>query len=64
MPDVHPHSVTNTRCRIDAVISPDDGHIVARNMYRIEIDIQEKLYTRLVLFTRLYKNAGQRNINP
>jgi len=24
--------VTNTKCRIDTVISPDDGHIVARNM--------------------------------
>jgi len=25
-------SVTNTMCRTDKVISPDDGHIVARNM--------------------------------
>ena len=24
--------VTNTRCRIGMVFSPDDGHIVARNM--------------------------------
>ena len=24
--------VTNTKCHIDTVISPDDGHIVARNM--------------------------------
>ena len=24
--------VTNTKCRIDTVISPDDGHIVARNV--------------------------------
>jgi len=24
--------VTNTKCRIDTVVSPDDGHIVARNM--------------------------------
>jgi len=30
--DSHPHRVTNTKCRIDAVVSPDDGHIVARNM--------------------------------
>jgi len=28
----HPYRVTNTRCRIGTVISPDDGHIVARNM--------------------------------
>ena len=28
-PDGHPHRVTNTKCRIDTVISPGDGHIVA-----------------------------------
>jgi hypothetical protein len=48
-----PHRVTNTSCCIDTVISPNDGHIVARNMYRIEINIEEKLCTKLVLFTRL-----------
>jgi len=32
IPDSHPHRVTNTKCRIDTVISPDDGHIVSRNM--------------------------------
>jgi len=26
IPDSHPHRVTNTRCHIDTVISPDDGH--------------------------------------
>jgi len=26
------HRVTNTRCRIDTLFSPDDEHIVARNM--------------------------------
>jgi hypothetical protein len=30
--DSHPHRVTNTKCRIDTVISPEDGHTVARNM--------------------------------
>jgi hypothetical protein len=34
------HTVTNTRYHIDTVISPDDGHRVTRNMYRIEINIQ------------------------
>jgi hypothetical protein len=42
---------------IDTVISPDDGHIVARNMYRKEIIILRKLCTKLALFTRLYKDA-------
>jgi len=57
IPDGHPHGVTNTRCRVDTVTSPDDGHIVPENMYRIEMNIKEKLCTRLVLFIRLYKGA-------
>jgi hypothetical protein len=24
--------ITSTKCRINTVVSPDDGHIVARNM--------------------------------
>jgi hypothetical protein len=31
--------VTDTRCRIGTVISPDDGHIVAGNMLRKAINI-------------------------
>jgi hypothetical protein len=42
IPDGHPHTVTNTRCRTDTVISADDGHIVARNTSRIEINVQER----------------------
>jgi len=30
--------MTSTKCRINTVVSPGDGHIVARNMYRL-IDI-------------------------
>jgi len=32
IPDNHPHRITNTKCRINTGISPDDGHIVARNI--------------------------------
>jgi len=32
IPDSHLYRVTNNRCRIGTVISPDNGHIVARNM--------------------------------
>jgi len=31
--------VTNTKSHIDTVISPDDGHTVAQNIYRKEINI-------------------------
>ena len=42
-PDGHPYRATSTECRIDTVISPDDGHIVARNIYRKEINILRKI---------------------
>ena len=32
IPDGHLQSVTYTRCRIDTIHSPDDGHMAARNM--------------------------------
>jgi len=28
----HPHRITSNKCRINTVVSPDDGHIVSRNM--------------------------------
>jgi len=31
-PDSHPFRMTSTKFRIDTVLSPDDGHIVDRNM--------------------------------
>ena len=41
-PNGHLYRVTYTRCRIDTINSPDDGHMAARNTYRIEINIYEK----------------------
>jgi len=32
IPDGHLRRVTYTRCRIDTINSPDDGHMAARNM--------------------------------
>jgi hypothetical protein len=43
VPDSHPQTVTNTKCRKDKVISPDDGHTVARNLYGKEINIVRKI---------------------
>ena len=60
LPDSNPHTVTNTKCRIDTVIPPDDGHIVARSMYRKEIKMLRKnLCTKLALFTRPDFLSGQ-----
>jgi hypothetical protein len=32
IPDSHRYRITSAKCRINAVVYPDDGHIVARNM--------------------------------
>ena len=49
----HLYRVTYTRCLIDTINSPDDGHMVARNMYRIEINIDEKSCASSWLFTKI-----------
>jgi len=45
------------KCGINTVVSPDDGYIVARNMYRLINKLRNKhtknkLCTALALFTR------------
>jgi len=40
---------------MNTVVSPDDGHIVTRNMYRKYT--KNKLCTELALFTVLYRDA-------
>jgi hypothetical protein len=48
---------------IDTINSPDDGHMAARNMYRIEINIQEKEWcVRLVIYKDYTKMHGQQNM--
>jgi hypothetical protein len=56
--------VTNPRCRIDIVISPNDGHIVARKVWRIKINIQEKFCSRSVLFARQYSASCKSQASP
>ena len=49
-PNGHLYRVTYTRC-IETINSPDDGHMTARNMYRIEINLHEKeLCVKLVVY--------------
>jgi len=43
IPDSHPYRVTSTKCHINTVVSPDDGHIVDRNIQRKEINILRKI---------------------
>ena len=45
--------VSITKCRINTVVSPDDGHIVARNMYKKEINIRRKIVDQVSYLTFL-----------
>jgi hypothetical protein len=48
--DSHSHRITSTKCRINTVVSVEtDKHT------------KNKLSTKLVLFTRLYRDVGQQN---
>ena len=42
--------------------SPDDGHMAAWNMWRIEINIHEKLCIRLVIYKDHARMHSQQNI--
>jgi hypothetical protein len=53
-PDGHLYRVTYTRCGIDTINSPDDGHMAARNTYRIEINIHEKGIVRQVGYLQIF----------
>ena len=55
--------MTYTRCRIDTINSPDDGHMAARNIQRTEIKVHEKeLCVRLVIYKDYTEMHGQQNI--
>jgi len=31
IPDSQPHGITSTKCYLNSVVSPDDGHVVTQN---------------------------------
>jgi hypothetical protein len=53
----HPQRITSTKCRIITVVSPDDGHIVARNMLRKEINTLRKTVHRVGFIHKIYKRC-------
>jgi hypothetical protein len=54
--DSHPHRITSTKCLKNTAVSPDHGSTVARNVENDKYT-KNKFCTKLVLFTRLYKDA-------
>jgi len=55
--DSHPHRITSTKCRIHTVVSPDDGHIVARNMYRKEINTLRKIVHQVGIIYKIIEGC-------
>ena len=56
-PNGHLYRVSYTRYRIDTINSHDDGHMAARSMWRIEINIHEKtLCVKLVTYKDYYQH--------
>jgi len=51
------YGITSTKCHINTVVPLDDRPEGARNMYRLKKYTKNKLCTKLVLFTRLYRDA-------
>jgi hypothetical protein len=59
----HLYRVIYVRCRIDTINSSDEGHMAARNMYRIEINIHEKEFcVRLVIYKDYTDMHGQQSV--
>ena len=68
IPHGHLHRVTYTRGRIDTIESPDDEHLVARNMQRIGINKYTKkncasgwLFTKKVIQRRVLQPLQMKN---
>jgi hypothetical protein len=57
IPDSHPYRITSTKCRIGTVFSPDDGHIVDRNMKIKEINKPRKIPHKVGSFYNTYSGV-------
>jgi hypothetical protein len=54
----HPYRITSAKCHINTVVSPDDGHTVARNMQRKEINILRKIVHQVgFIYKIIYSDA-------
>jgi hypothetical protein len=67
VPDSHPHKITSTKCCINTVVSPDDGHIFARNLSRL-INVLRKIVNQVGSIYKVneirahFDKHGQRSI--
>jgi len=57
------HTVTSIKCHKDTVISPDDGHIVARNLQKINKHTKKNCAPSWLYLQDYTGTHGQQNIN-
>jgi hypothetical protein len=62
IPDSHTHRITNIKCRKNTVLSPDDGPIVARNIWRLTNILRTNCAPSWVYLQDYTEMHGQRNI--
>ena len=55
IPHSHPYRVISAKWCIGTVVSPDDGHIVARNTSRKEMNVLRKLVHQVGFIHKIYK---------
>ena len=59
-----PRRITSTKCHINTVVSPDDGPIVARNMWRLVNILRINCAPSLFYLQDYTEMHSQQNIKP
>ena len=63
IPESHPYRKTSTKCHINTVVSLDDGHMVAQNMYRKEMNILRKIVHQVDFIYKIIQGCtSQQNL--
>jgi len=62
IPDSHPQRMTSTKCRLNTDVSPDERHIVARNMQRLTNTLRTNCAPSWLYLQDCTGMQGQRNI--
>ena len=53
----------STKCNIDTVVSPDDGHVVAQNMYRKAVNVLRKIVQQVGFISHIIQGRTVNKTN-
>ena len=62
IPDSHPHRIKSSKCHKNTVVSPDDGPIFGRNMWRLINILRTNCALRWFYLQDYRETHGQQNI--